>query len=253
MKYLNTEARDKITNMLETYRNNFHDRFEKIATDLDMLGPGLDTVADMMKAMIFGVGDDTPIKKVDLGKNKNLIKYVLLNLPNMNKTTKMLRSIVTDLEELLYNIKDLILSDSFISDTPPENGEPLIIQEEVGYKLDDMITFFYSESTRALSAVVRLGSLLSNSGMLKFDDSYNHEKPDINTAKKDTMKRYYFNDVYDIKNGFRYFNKNKMIFGETNTIMKHFNLIIDFLFKDFIYFFNTLLVNMEYLGKKATK
>ena len=75
----------------------------------------------------------------------------------------------------------------------------------------------------------------------------------IKTLKKDTLKRYYFYEVYEIKNSFKYFSINDMFFGETNSIMRLYNNIMDFIFKDFVFIYNTIESNLSEIIKKSTK
>ena len=103
---------------------------------------------------------------------------------------------------------------------------------------------FYSyawDTTHVRSSVTTLKTLIHNA----MDDEYT-----ITLSKKDSLKRYYFNHVYDLKNNVKAFDDNKMIFGSTNQIMKKYDEIISFIFSDFVAIYQSILTILEHITIK---
>jgi len=200
-------------------------------------------VVEMIKSLIFGV-DDTNVAKVDIGKNRNLIKQMLLNLPSLYKVACLYKELLIQFEEYLNYI------DSEIESIPIK--EVQLLNEYTFEKFKDLVYSFSWEATYMRSHASTFKTLIYNSGSINFEKPHNiNGQDEVVGAKKDTLKRYYFGDCYDIKNGFKYFDNSKMIFGETNAIMRVFNRISDYLFKDFITVYNTIVLNIEEILKHS--
>ena len=70
---------------------------------------------------------------------------------------------------------------------------------------------------------------------------------------KDTLKRYYFNNVYELKNSIKLFDDEKMVFGETNNIMRYFNKLFDYVFGDIICIYYTANNHFKVLTNETSK
>ena len=80
-----------------------------------------------------------------------------------------------------------------------------------------------------------------NSNIISMSTMYrNISSRPLSKVKRDSLKRYFFNHVYDLKNNVKIFDKDNMIFGETNLIMTFFDHICDYIFGDFITTYNVL-------------
>ena len=217
---------------------------------------------NLISELLFGVDEKMPIKKLDCNKNKNLVKQILLNVPNMRNSVNLLSCIISQLEEFLNyianefnniltkykNTKTDISYDKWLTD-----NYNLTCREYE--KLSYMFCSYAWECTHIHSYCIELRSLIDNSGYLTPDNLFltNNEKNDINHCKKDTLKRYYFSDTYEIKNNIRYFDMKTMIFGETNTILRLYNIVTNFLFKDFLFMYRVIKTNIETLSQNCKK
>lgn len=253
--------------------NNLELRFESFFNDAmvhnDIPKSLFEYNITIIQELLFGVDESMPIKKVDCNKNKNLIKQILLNVPNMRDSVNLLSEIIAQLEEFLNFIANsfnkinedyyknkatsISNSDEVISFEKHINDYNLTVSEYE--KLSRMLYSYAWECTHIRSYCSELRSLIDNSGCLAATSKLlsNINPSDIKNCKKDTLKRYYFTDTYEIKNNIRYFDMNSMIFGETNTIMRLYNIITDFLFKDFLFMYSVIKTNITVLSQKSKK
>ena len=207
-------------------------------------------VFNIMKVLLFGVDENTNIKKVDLVKNKNLLKKVFLNLSNFYNSLVFLKEIFVQIDEFIWFI------DKFYYDEIYKNSKEISILNEIEMtRFMNMIDSYKDETSYIRSSLSSLKEIVHNSciinAMNELDFQERHGK--IKSLKKETLKRYYFYDIYDIKDGINHFYTNDMIFGESNTIMHMYNKIIDFMFKDFCYIYNTIENNLNTIIKTSTK
>lgn len=226
-------------------KNRFIKFFENTLKENDVSSSIFDAnVLEIIKSLIFGVEENSNIAKVDVGKNRNLIKHMFLNLPNIYKVACVYKDLVIQFEEYLNYVHNEL-------DSIPIR-ETVILNEYTFEKFKDLIYSFSWESTYMRSYASTFKTLIYNSGNINFEKplSVAHVLEDkIVGVKKDTLKRYYFSDCYDLKNGFKYFDNNKMLFGETNSIMRVFNILSDYLFRDFITMYNCIVCNIDEILK----
>lgn len=227
----------------DNLENKFIDFFEKSREKRNISENIINAdVCNLMKMLIFGVNEETPMAKLDIGKNKNLVKQLILNIPNFKDALGFLQDIIIQLEEFMNHISnDFEMELNNIADRKITSIEFI--------KLKYLFSSYGWECTHIRSYCSELQTLIDNSGSLATDRS-ELLKPtveDIKYCKKDTMKRYYFTDTYELKNNIKYFDMDTMIFGETNSIMRMYNIITNFLFKDFLFMFNVVKTNISVL------
>lgn len=183
-------------------------------------------IIDVYVMLMFGESkyDENITKKIDFNKNKNLIKNSILTM-GFKESIEILRETVRIADEFVSNFADkfktLMRSDF-------SNPDSILTEDEVD-RLYDYIFGLSWMATHAASNVTTMSTMYHN--------IYNHP---INKLKRDSLKRYYFNHVYDLKNNVKIFDKEQMFFGETNAIMSLFDSVCDYIFGDFITTFNSL-------------
>lgn len=207
-------------------------------------------VYSILKCLLFGVDDKTYIKKVDLVKNKNLIKLIFLNLPDFYKSLCFIQALFIQIDEYIWYINKTYYDEVYKID----NEYPILNNIETT-RFMNVLEIYKEETTYIRSSISTLKELIRNSCMLnsmsELDFEERHNK--IVNLKKETTKKYYFYDLYEIKDGIKRFQTNDMFFGEMNAIMHSYNKIVDFIFKDFCFFYNSIKSNIEEIIKQATK
>lgn len=236
---------DNILNKCNNLEHKFIDFFDLICNKWNVNKTITDPITiDMIKSLIFGVDEEMPMKKLDVNKNRNLIKQLFLNNVNLKNSIYFIQDIVKQLEEFVNHVATYFETNM---DKLKNKGI-----SEVEYKKLKYLFYSYGwECTHIRSYCSDIQTLIDNSGCIT-NTSIIKEKPtekDLKKCKKDTLKRYYFTDSYTIKNNIRYFDMKSMIFGETNTIMRMYNLITDFLFKDFMFMYNVIKTNISVLAQ----
>lgn len=207
-------------------------------------------VFNIMKVLLFGVDENTSIKKVDLVKNKNLLKKVFLNLSNFYNSLIFLKDIFVQIDEFIWFI------DKFYYDEIYKNSKEMTLLNEIEIsRFMNVLDSFKDETSYIRSSLSSLKEIVHNScvinSMNELDFQDRHDK--IKKLKKESLKRYYFYDIYDIKDGIKHFYTDDMFFGESNNIMHMYNHIIDFMFKDFCSIYNTIELNLNEIIKTSTK
>lgn|SRR5574344_1004913 len=225
-----------IDNEIDKYKTHFYNEFEKEWNELaketgkkEVLDSNFSSFQplDLISILMFGETkyNENIIKKIDYNKNKSSFKNMLLNLYGVYNSLNLITYIIRDFDDFLIKISsiiELIWSDESFDDK-------IITKDEV-CRLYELINAYTWESNHIRSDCTTLKNLI--------EIINNH--PDIPHLNKDTFKRYYFNDVYELKNSVKIFDTDKMYFGETNNIMNHFNKIFDFAFGDIICIYYTL-------------
>lgn len=238
-----TDLYNSIIIKCDNLQNRFDDFFEKSREKRNISKKIIDNgVCVLMKNLIFTADEENPISKLDIGKNKNLVKQLILNIPNFKDAIGFLQDIIIQLEEFMNHIANDF--ETTLNNIPDKKITDIEFR-----KLKYLFFSYGWECTHIRSYCSDLQTLIDNSGSLSIDRS-EFLKPtvdDIKYCKKDTMKRYYFTDTYELKNNVKYFDMNTMIFGETNTIMRMYNIITNFLFKDFLFMFNVVKTNISVL------
>ena len=243
---------ENILGICNNLENRFEDFFIKSCVEHDIpAGIYEYNTTPIIKELLFGIDENSSIKKMSIIKNRNVIKQLFLNTPSLKNSINVFQDIVKQLEEFINYI-----SAEF-------EKYPTLVKNNSKYELNDVeynklkcMFFSYSwECTHIRSYCSDIKQLLDNSSCLATTkpESFQIEPNSITHCKKDTMKRYYFIDTYEIKNNIRYFDMSTMIFGETNTIMRMYNKITDFLFKDFMFMYNVIKTHFMVLGGKTTK
>lgn len=228
-----------------TKSTNIRDRFEtffKTKMKENGVSPNLidDNVVNIIKTLLFGTGSSSKISKNDFHKQFNLIKQLFLKLPDIENTLSLLKDMIFQFDEYINYVSSTFSKLEVIKDKK--------ITNDTFCKIRDMLNHYSWTSMHIRSDVMTLKTLIHNSGWIHINKSLTLiDKKDIGNAKPDTLKRYYFDDVYDLKNSIKLFNNNEMIFGETNTIMNLYNKIFEYIFKHFICVYNIIYTNIEWL------
>ncbi len=178
-------------------------------------------IDSMIEDLIFGVkskSDDSSFNTaVDYSKNKNLIKTIILNHIHEPNTIDVLKDIITTIEEYCNYVFSL-LQDIYI-----DNSNNYIFNTFI-----DIVENVSWNASHIRSLTVNLKKLIRNSN----EKAQNY----VDVAKymkQDSLKKYYFHHVYDLKNKVKIFETKNMIFGETNNIMYNFDKIMDFILEEF--------------------
>jgi hypothetical protein len=240
-----------ILDKCENLENRFDSFFTKSLNDRNIPENMFYGTVFIIKELIFGVDENQPTRKVEINKNRNMIKQTFLNVSNFRDTINVYHDIISQLEEFLNYVYNKFADGYSSCET---SGKSKLSKEEFD-KLKTILWSYGWESTSIRSYCSDLKNLIDNSSCLANTRSdFFKIKPDsVKTCKKDTLKRYYFTDTYELKNNIKYFDMNNMIFGETNTIMRMYNKISDFLFKDFMFMYNVIKTNIQVLYSKTTK
>lgn len=220
--------------------------------NIDKIQFEFNDIFNIMKTLIFGVDKSSTIKKVDLLKNKNLIKTFFLNLPNMYSSLSVIKDIVIQLDEYIWAI-DRIMYEKLCKNE--NNKDEMFLSKTEINRFLNIIDMYAQECTYIRSTISSLKDVVYNTATLdaRSIDDMVEKFGAIKHMKKDTLKRYYFYDVYEIKGSCNYFIPNDMFFGETNSILRTYNRVMDFLFKDFVFIYNTIETNFSEIIKNSTK
>lgn len=179
---------------------------------------GIDII---IEELIFGIESKSDVTfntaKVDYSKNKNLIKTIILNNIYNPGTLDVLKDIVVLLEEYTNFIFNTV-QDIYLDNTRNNLILTFIdITENISWT-----------TSHIRSITTNLKKLIRNAKENR-DNQIEVDK----IMKQDSLKRYYFHHVYDLKNKVKIFDNQHMIFGETNNIMYLFDKIIDYIFEEF--------------------
>lgn len=210
-------------------------------------------IVNIMKSLIFGVDDNLGIKKVDFAKNKNLLKKVFISLPNFYNTLSILKNIFIQLDEYIWYVDKTIYTELYNNDLfySTDNYNPILNDIEI-IRFMNILDVFKNETTYIRSTISELKNIVYSTCNMNKDDFLENANK-IKSLKKDSLKRYYFTDVYEIKDGLKYFYTDGMFFGETNSIMHYYKKIIEFIFCDFCAIYNTIENNVSEIIKNSTK
>ena len=187
-------------------------------------------VLDIIGILLFGETkyNDNIIKKVDFSKNKHIIKLMFLNNIGVLYSVQFMCEILSNFYNFMEGVKDSF--DKLHSNGVSNDALSIITNDEI-IAISDLINDYLSEIADVRSQASNLVFYIHHN--LKDHKEYDH-------LNKDTLKRYYFNDTYDLKNQVKIFETERMFFGQTNHIMRIYNKIFNFVFGDFICIFYTL-------------
>lgn len=228
------EIKKIIQNMIDTFPSEFNNKIWK-KTNIDDVQFSSIEPLELTMFLLFGINkNDTSIKKIDYNKNKNLLKNIIRSTGTFNDSIIFVSQLIKLLDDNFSKIDELFvyLDPDFIDKTNPEN---LILDDEDYFRLKDIHQSFYEEISGYRNKAFTLTTLAKNANRIM-------ENPKINKyLKTDTLKRYYFSHVYDLKNNVMVFDKHLMLFGEIDNLMRNFDSIFNFLFGDFICIYQTIL------------
>lgn len=187
--------------------------------------------------LLFGVDENSydKNKKIYLNKYKNLVKTILWHKIVVAKSDALglLSELVILIEEFTNHIA-----------TEYNNIIRAYIHDDGYLELDDISDLFFSfawDSTHMRNEMSVLKTLAYN---------YIFNPTTIKLCKKDSLKRYYFNHVYGLKNNIKIFDEEKLPFGATNQIMKKYDNIIEYVFTDFIAAYQSITTILSNLKDK---
>lgn len=225
---LNSFEHKFITNLDKEWDNIIH-KYNVSQETIDGFGTTY-TPVNIIHALLFGdyAGESmiTVSRKVDYNKNKNVLKQLLFNTFGISGAADIVTFTIREFDELLG---DVFSKFELLYQAGVDEKENLITSDEVS-RLYDMIAAFSFES----------GHNRFDSSTIKTFVSSLEKHTNIPNLAKDTLKRYYFNDVYELKNNLRIFETNNMFYGETNNIMRFFNRLYNYAFGDIICIYYTL-------------
>lgn len=232
----------KLYNSALAIRKEFPKYFSKILKKYNVSFSTIgmnDEYISMCQELIFGIDDVSydKNKKTNINKTKNLIKTTLWNKIIIDNFSGL--SVLSELVVLLEEFSNHVAETFDFS-----LGKLKELDSNKQIEIQHIINLFYSyawDTTHVRSSVTTLKTLIHNA----MDDEYT-----ITLSKKDSLKRYYFNHVYDLKNNVKAFDDNKMVFGGTNQIMKKYDELISFIFSDFVAIYQSILTILEHISIK---
>lgn len=198
---------------------------------------------DLTMIILFGSSPNKNIvsKKINYNKNKNTLKTIIKSSSSFYETVLFVKELVILISDYLWKVEELVsLSD-------PNKNEEFIMNEIEYGRLKDMIDSYVSEVNHIRNKALTLSVLANNS-----DNIFNHAVS-LNNIKRDTLNRFYFSHVHDLKNNVSLFPKELMLFGEIDNMMRHFDNIFNFLFGDFISIYQTIINHSEHLASIKQK
>lgn len=218
----------ELSHSLENLKKDAYKYIEKIWKKVNYKPEPYSSIdlIDVYVMLMFGESkyDENITKKIDFNKNKNLIKSSILSM-GFDKAITILRETLNFTEDFMTKFSDKfrsLLNSNF-------NDPDAILTEDEVKRIDEFIFSLSWLSTHSISNMTSMSTLY-----------HNISSHPLNKVKRDSLKRYYFNHVYDLKNNVKIFDKEQMFFGETNTIMTLFDYICDYIFGDFITTYNSL-------------
>ena len=233
------EKFSKISNLILNCRDKFSvkidDVIEKSEFDFDTIEL-LKFNKSILESLIFGSPVNT--KKLDYNKDKKILEMLIMKHSNILISIRFLKTIIVVLDDFLEslnteytNVLQEFSSNDFLQyATHDENLEITQYLESV----EAIIHSFSIKSTNIRESTSHLIYMVHNVM------NRNPEILKLKIVTPDTLKRYYFKHVYDLKNSVKIFDRDKMIFGEINNIMRMYDEIIDYLFGEFVAMYHTL-------------
>lgn len=184
---------------------------------------------DLMTLLMFGESNsyNSVIKKLDYNKNKNILKTMIKDSNKLSNSVSFLRALIIYMDNYLEQVLKY-----YETLDPERNGENKYICKSLYDRLHSMLMSFSDEVFHMRDRSTTLKHLV--------DYTNGCNEVDSSLVKTDTLKRFYFSHVYALKNNVVYFNKNNMLFGEIDNIMRNFDTLFDFLFGDCICIYQTI-------------
>ena len=241
----------EINDLLDRFKEKFPSKFQKKWDELikeynkenAVNSCGSFQPEDLVSILMFGESkySENITGKVDYNKNKNTFKQLILNLFGIKGSISLIRFIICDFDETIGEINDKF-SDFWRSSSKVPNDDIFITKDEIEH-LYEMLDGFSWESTHNRSLCTTLVHIMDTINV-------HTNTPHLN---KDTLKRYYFNNVYELKNSIKLFDDEKMVFGETNNVMRYFNKLFDYVFGDIICIYYTTNNHFKVLTNETSK
>ena len=231
----------KLYNSCIKLKSGFHKYFSNIMAKYKITLANMPDMnneyINICEDLIFGVDDVSydKNKKTYLNKYKNLVKTILWNkiVTDQYNGLGFLNELVILIEEFSNNV-----ANNF-HDFIPELSKNISVYEQVEHISD--LLFSYAWDTTHIRNQMSVLRQLSKHYI--FDATPN------SVCKKDSLKRYYFNHVYGLKNSVKVFDENNLPFGATNQIMKVFDEIIEYIFTEFVATYQSTLTILEDIRK----
>lgn len=219
-----------IINTINAFKSSFSKEFDTCMNDTGFTFNNKESVKDLVILLFFGEKEDSSMcsNKLDFNKNKSLLKTCLLNEFGINSTVRILKKLT-----IIVNDFFLELSGKFdeVHNISVRNNT---YKEHDICKIQDMIDSFLFDSTNIRE---KASNLIYTTDNIVQDQLLCAK---ITECKSDSLKKYYFTHVYDLKNNIKIFDKDTMVYGEINNIMRIFDNIFNFLFGDIVFMFNTV-------------
>ena len=231
----------KLYNSCVKLKSGFHKYFSNIMTKYKITLANMPDMnneyINICEDLIFGVDDVSydKNKKTHLNKYKNLVKTILWNkiIADQYNGLGFLNELVILIEEFSNNVANTF------HDFIPEFLNNISVYEQIEHISD--LLFSYAWDTTHIRNQMSVLRQLSKHYI--FDVAPN------SVCKKDSLKRYYFNHVYGLKNSVKVFDENNLPFGATNQIMKIFDEIIEYVFTEFVATYQSTLTILEDMCK----
>lgn len=164
---------------------------------------------------------DKNISKVDFTKDCRIFEVTVTDVVDLRTSLRYLRryirrfeSFMTDLIEYYSEFKKIC--------NKIQNNENENILDRIELMLDSYIT----DTSYCFNTISDLLCILNR----YYDKNLDNIGNKLKFVKYDTLKRYYFTNTYSLKSSVKLFNKEAMVFGEINNIMKQYNFVYNFVF-----------------------
>lgn len=185
---------------------------------------------------------DNNVSKVDFAKDCRAFQVTVTDVIDLRNSVRFLRHYIHRFESFLCEIiENYKIYSKHLNLYQNKINENII--DRIGMILESYMT----EVMYSLNVSSDLICILNR----YYDKNLDKIDNKIKIVKYDTLKRYYFNDTYTLKNSVKMFNKEAMIFGEINNIMKQYNYIYNFVFGTMVCDIQSIKTIFESINEKV--
>lgn len=235
-KRLSTELKTS----LEMFQKKFISFLDETYDECELNKDNKENICEIILSLMFGEylisnHEVKNLTKLNNTKNKNLIKLYLLNNTDFYNSCIFLYKIMQNISDFLSELSISLYekqNDDF--NNIFKNTSEEIKKYSSEYNRFVRIVDCYSSESMSISTKAHLNKL----------ETYNLKEllgnEPITYFKQDSLRKYYFTNVYILKNNVKIFNKENMLFGEINQIMKQYEEVIEYILMNFVCVYSVL-------------
>lgn len=159
--------------------------------------------------------------KTEFNKDCRTFQTVVTDVVDLRTSVRFLRSYISRFDKFIGEFFDIYMEyENYLNKIQNNENENILKRIEI------MLSSYVSDINHCMNSVSNLICELD----LYYKDNLEQIGQKLKFVKYDTLKRYYFNHTFALKGSLKIFNKESMIFGEINNIMKEYNYIYNFVF-----------------------